>query len=103
MVAVTDLVRLPDVLAATGVTYRQLDYWTRTGLVHPATPALPGSGYARGWHPDEVRVLAVLARLVAGGIAPHVSARLARDLVEQGWAELAPATPGRPPLEVVLA
>lgn len=102
MVPVNDLLRLSDVLAGTGVTYRQLDYWTRQGWVRPEVEAA-GSGYARAWHPDEARVVAILGRLAAAGVAPPAAARVTRDLIEQGWAELVPRTAGSPALEVVFS
>lgn len=53
-----------------GVTYRQLDYWTRQGLIHPTIPAR-GSGSKRRWTWDDVeraRRLRLAARLVSGSI-----------------------------------
>ena len=36
-----------------GITYRELDMWTRTGLVTPAVKAL-GYGTRRSWHRSQV-------------------------------------------------
>lgn len=36
-----------DVCRATGCTYRQLDYWVRTGMVTPSVNAPHGSGSRR--------------------------------------------------------
>ncbi|MEO7745026.1 MAG: MerR family transcriptional regulator, partial [Actinomycetota bacterium] len=33
--------------AAAGITYRQLDYWARTGLVEPTVRGASGSGSQR--------------------------------------------------------
>ena len=38
--------RGPTACAAAGITYRQLDYWARTGLVEPSVRAAHGSGRA---------------------------------------------------------
>src|SRR5699024_5829520 len=39
--------RGPIVCKAAGITYRQLDYWARTGLVEPAVRNANGSGSQR--------------------------------------------------------
>ena len=36
--------RGPTACKAAGITYRQLDYWARTGLVEPAVRGAAGSG-----------------------------------------------------------
>lgn len=50
---------------AAGVSYRQLDYWTRLGLTRPVGESCPGSGGLRMWDPDEVPVIRLVAKLVA--------------------------------------
>ncbi|MFE6918918.1 MerR family transcriptional regulator, partial [Streptomyces rubiginosohelvolus] len=39
--------RGPTACAAAGITYRQLDYWARTGLVEPSVRPAYGSGTQR--------------------------------------------------------
>ncbi|MGH3263935.1 MAG: MerR family transcriptional regulator, partial [Trebonia sp.] len=39
--------RGPTACTAAGITYRQLDYWARTGLVEPSVRAAQGSGTQR--------------------------------------------------------
>ena len=39
--------RGPTACAAAGITYRQLDYWARTGLVEPGIRGAAGSGSQR--------------------------------------------------------
>ena len=39
--------RGPVACAAVGITYRQLDYWARTGLLQPSVRAAKGSGSQR--------------------------------------------------------
>jgi hypothetical protein len=60
-----------------GVTYRQLDYWTRHGLLS-SDPPTPGSGTARRWSETEVEVAARLVRLLAAGLSLRVAAGVAR-------------------------
>ena len=54
-----------------GITYRQLDYWARTGVVTPEH-AGRGSGSARRWTAHEVSLLAVVGRLAALGLGRDV-------------------------------
>lgn len=51
-----------DVCRLASVTYRQLDYWTRTGRINP-TAYNVGSGYHRQWTFDEIFVVRVIGRL----------------------------------------
>ena len=39
--------RAPEAKRIAGITYRQLDYWTRTGLVTPSVKDAHGSGTQR--------------------------------------------------------
>lgn len=54
-----------QVVEATGLNHRQLDYWSRTGHAVPsASPAEPGSGFPRRWTQGDVdRLRQVKARL----------------------------------------
>lgn len=61
--------RGPSACAAAGITYRQLDYWARTGLVEPTLrPAHGGVGQRLyGFH--DVLVLKIVKRLLDAGIS----------------------------------
>lgn len=50
-----------QVLAATGATYRQLDWWIRQGIIKTIGPASPGSGFQRKF---EREVVPKIRRLV---------------------------------------
>jgi DNA-binding transcriptional MerR regulator len=39
--------RVPEVTKIVGISYRQLDYWARTGLVRPSLQDARGSGTQR--------------------------------------------------------
>lgn len=54
----------PDACRVAGISYRQLDYWCRSGVVVPAVPAT-GSGSQRGYTHDQIVDLAVVADLTA--------------------------------------
>lgn len=70
-----------EVCNQTGATYRQLDHWCRRGYLRPAGEGL-GQGRPRTWPAEEVRVVAVMVRLVAAGLAPPVAAQVARGRVD---------------------
>jgi hypothetical protein len=68
---------LPDTL---GITYRQLDYWCRIGLLHPGRqiPDHQGSGSARTWTATELEVARAMGKLTAAGLPPRAAERVAR-------------------------
>lgn len=68
-----------------GITYRQLDVWTRAGLLKPLH--LGGSGNSREWTRAELNVAKVMGRLVAAGLKPEPASRVARS---GGRCEIAP-------------
>ena len=72
--------------APTEPTYRQLDYWTRVGYLHPDNPT-PGCGTVRYWPASERRIAATMVRLTAAGIPPRVAHDVARA---GGRLEIAP-------------
>jgi len=55
----TDVVgyRGPTACTAAGITYRQLDYWARTGLVEPSVRPANGSGSQRLYGFRDILVL----------------------------------------------
>jgi len=61
--------RGPTVYKLVGITYRQLDYWTRTGLVTPSVRAADGSGSHRLYSFEDVVELRVIKRLLDAGIS----------------------------------
>ena len=60
-----------------GLSCRQVDYWTRHGLLRAHNPD-PGCGRRRTWPADEVAVAAVMVRLVDAGLTPEAAHRAAR-------------------------
>jgi len=61
--------RGPTACAAAGITYRQLDYWARTGLVEPSALAVQGSGVQRLYSFRDILVLRIIKRLLDTGIS----------------------------------
>ncbi|WP_059008345.1 MerR family transcriptional regulator [Streptomyces specialis] len=61
--------RGPSACAAAGITYRQLDYWARTGLVQPSVRPAHGSGSQRLYSFRDVLVLKIVKRLLDAGVS----------------------------------
>ena len=61
--------RGPTACGAAGITYRQLDYWARTGLVEPSVRSATGSGTQRLYSFRDILVLKVVKRLLDTGVS----------------------------------
>ncbi|MCW2780875.1 MAG: hypothetical protein JWR35_1324 [Marmoricola sp.] len=80
--------RGPTACSAAGITYRQLDYWARTGLVEPTVRGATGSGTQRLYSFRDILILKVIKRLLDAGISlqqirtavAHLRARGTDDL-----------------------
>src|SRR5664279_4476512 len=60
--------RGPQVCSLVGITYRQLDYWARTGLLRPSIADATGSGSQRRYSYSDVLELKVIKRLLDAGL-----------------------------------
>jgi DNA-binding transcriptional MerR regulator len=70
--------RGPQVCSIVGITYRQLDYWDRTGLSRPSLAKARGSGSQRLYSYRDLLELRVIKQLLDGG----VNLRQARRAIE---------------------
>jgi DNA-binding transcriptional MerR regulator len=70
--------RGPQVCKIVGITYRQLDYWARTGLVRPSVMDANGSGTQRLYSYRDLVELKVIKQMLDAGISLQ-SARKAVD------------------------
>ena len=61
--------RGPTACNAAGITYRQLDYWARTGLVEPSVRSATGSGSQRLYSFRDILILKVVKRLLDAGVS----------------------------------
>ena len=84
--------RGPTACAAAGITYRQLDYWARTGLVEPSVRAAQGSGSARLYSFRDILVLKVVKRLLDTGISLQQIRVAVTHLRSRGTSDLARVT-----------
>lgn len=84
--------RGPTACSAAGITYRQLDYWARTGLVEPSVRAAHGSGSQRLYSFRDILVLKVVKRLLDTGISLQQIRAAVQHLRDRGTADLAEVT-----------
>lgn len=85
-----DAYRAPQVCRIAGISYRQLDYWTTTGLVTASYGGAKGSGTQRLYSPDDVAVVTAVAALRRFGL----SLAMIRRLDEEGRAKVLAALYG---------
>ena len=74
--------------AAAGISYRQLDYWARTGLVEPTIRSAHGSGSARLYGFRDILVLKIVKRLLDAGVSLQNIRTAVEHLRNRGVTEL---------------
>ncbi len=84
--------RGPTACAAAGISYRQLDYWARTGLVEPSVRAASGSGSQRLYGFRDILVLKVVKKLLDTGISLQQIRAAVQHLRDRGTEDLAQVT-----------
>lgn len=80
--------RGPTACAAAGITYRQLDYWARTGLVEPTVRPAYGSGTQRLYSFRDVVVLKIVKRFLDTGVALQNIRTAVQHLRDRGFSDL---------------
>ncbi|MDV6014624.1 MerR family transcriptional regulator [Haloechinothrix sp. LS1_15] len=75
-----------------GITYRQLDYWARTGLIGPSIRTAHGSGSQRLYSFKDILVLKIIKRLLDTGISLQNIRLAVEHLRERGVRDLARVT-----------
>ena len=83
--------RAPQVCNLVGITYRQLDYWARTGLITPSVQAAQGSGSQRLYAFGDIVQLKVVKRLLDAGMSLK-KIRTAMDILREQLQSAAPLT-----------
>ena len=61
--------RVPDVCRIVGISYRQLNYWARTGLVRPSVRDAQGSGTQRLYSFQDLALLKIIKKLLDTGVS----------------------------------
>ena len=84
--------RGPTACRAAGITYRQLDYWARTGLVEPSVRPATGSGTQRLYSFRDILVLKIVKRLLDTGVSLQQIRTAVSHLRERGVEDLAQIT-----------
>jgi DNA-binding transcriptional MerR regulator len=84
--------RGPTACAAAGITYRQLDYWARTGLVEPSVRPAHGSGSQRLYGFRDILVLKLVKKLLDLGISLQQIRAAVQHLRDHGTEDLAQVT-----------
>ncbi len=82
--------RGPQVCKIVGITYRQLDYWARTGLLRPSLADAKGSGSQRLYSYGDLVELKVIKQLLDAGVNLR-QARKALGCLREAGEELASA------------
>ncbi|GAB3142740.1 MerR family transcriptional regulator [Micromonospora sonneratiae] len=77
---------------AVSISYRQLDYWARTGLVVPSIRDASGSGTQRLYSFRDLVVLKVVKRLLDAGVSLQNIRKAIETLRSRGVADLAGIT-----------
>lgn len=75
-----------------GITYRQLDYWARTGLVQPSIQTASGSGSTRLYSFRDILVLKIIKRLLDTGVSLNQIRVAVDSLREYGVEDLSRIT-----------
>jgi DNA-binding transcriptional MerR regulator len=81
----------PQVCGLVGITYRQLDYWARTGLLQPSLATAQGSGSRRVYSYSDVLELKVIKQLLDAGVSLQSARRAVECLREDLGTELSSA------------
>lgn len=84
--------RGPTACSAAGITYRQLDYWARTGLLEPSVRPAQGSGTQRLYSFRDILVLKVIKKLLDSGVSLHNIRTAVEHLRRRGAQDLAQIT-----------
>jgi DNA-binding transcriptional MerR regulator len=84
--------RGPTACNAAGITYRQLDYWARTGLIEPSVRGATGSGTQRLYSFSDILLLKVIKRLLDAGISLQQIRTAVQHLRRRGTEDLTQVT-----------
>ena len=84
--------RGPTACNAAGITYRQLDYWARTGLVEPTVRSAGGSGTQRLYSFRDILLLKIIKRLLDAGVSLQQIRTAVSHLRDRGTDDLTEVT-----------
>jgi len=84
--------RGPQVCKIVGITYRQLDYWSRTGLIRPSVAEARGSGTQRRFSYHDLVELKVIKGLLDAGVSLQSARRAIEYLRDHLGSDIATAS-----------
>lgn len=84
--------RGPIASRVAGISYRQLDYWARTGLVEPSIRTATGSGSQRLYSFRDILVLRVVKSLLDTGVSLQQIRKAIAALAKRGVEDLSQIT-----------
>jgi len=110
-----DWVTGPELCTEADITYRQVDYWTRTGLLstlpartaaegppdanrwrdpdrNPYTPEQPGSGYLRHYPETQIRRAQTIRALLDAGVSLVTCRQVIDQITETGQVRIGAVT-----------
>ncbi|MEL4211906.1 MerR family transcriptional regulator [Corynebacterium bovis] len=82
----------PTVAQVAGITYRQLDYWTRTGLITASITPAAGSGTRRLYSFRDILIIKIIASLLETGLSLKAVRVALNTLTDLGVDDLAATT-----------
>lgn len=84
--------RGPSVCQIAGISYRQLDYWTRTNLVTSSVASAAGSGSQRLYSFRDILMIRIIKTLIDAGISLQNVRKAIGHLADRGVDDLAGLT-----------
>jgi DNA-binding transcriptional MerR regulator len=95
-----DYLSAQELVAEAGITYRQFDYWCRTGLLsalpetvrslRQGTANEPGSGFVRWFGEDQLHKALTIRRLLDAGIALPTIRQVINEVLAEGHYDVGP-------------
>ena len=80
-----ETIEAPALCEHAGISYRQLDHWTRRGYLQTVGEQTPGSGQSRVWPVREASIAETMHTLIECGFTPHAAADYARQYHVDVW------------------
>jgi hypothetical protein len=79
-----DWVTSAELITESGITYRQCDYWCRTGLLHTLEDPTPGSGWMRRFPDAQIRRAHLIHELLDSGMTLTTVRTVIDEITETG-------------------
>jgi len=77
-----------ELMALTGATYRQIDYWCRQGYIQPVGDGTPGSGHRRRFNTTIIDKVKLITRISQAFERPNSPLKHIVDHYDEGVYDL---------------